>query len=257
MVIDGLSFEEMQDKIFCQDCLEGMRHIPDGSIDCIVSSPPYNTGLEYNGYKDSKPYAEYLEWMTSIFAESFRVLGNDGRMVVNIGDGKNGAIPTHSDFIQICKLIGFSVLTTIIWNKNTTSNRTAWGSFMSPSSPSFPRCFEFILVFRKSDKLLRKGIPTISKENFVSWSNGMWSIGCEKLDKIGHPAAFPVELPQRCIELLTYKGDVILDPFVGSGTTAIAAIREKRHFIGFELNAEYYQKAMKRIQNELSQPTLF
>jgi len=245
------------DKIYNEDCLVGMKQITDGSVDLVVTSPPYNVGLEYNEYNDKKPYNEYLFWIKQVFYECFRILGKDGRMCVNIGDGKNGSMPTHSDFIQICKEMGFTVLTTIIWNKNTTSNRFAWGSFMSPSAPSFPRCFEYILVFRKSDKLIRKGKSTISKENFISWSNGMWSFNCERLKEVGHPAAFPIELPKRCIELFCYEGDIVLDPFMGSGTTAIACIRENRRFIGFEINEEYYNIATKRIQQEQSQLKLF
>jgi len=236
-------------KIYNEDCLVGMKDIPDKSIHCIITSPPYNVGLDYDEYKDNKPYEDYLHWMKEIFSESYRVLTDDGRMCVNIGDAKNGSIPTHSDFIQIAKEIGFHILTIIIWNKNTTSNRCAWGSFMSPSSPSFPRCFEYILVFCKSPKLIHKGKITIEKKEFIDWSNGMWSFNCENLKKIGHPAAYPVELPKRCIRLFTYEDDVILDPFIGSGTTAIAAIMENRRFIGFEMSEDYYKIAEERINN--------
>ena len=236
--------------IYNEDCLEGMKKIPDSFVNCIITSPPYNVGLEYNEYKDNKPYEDYLDWIRKIFIESYRVLTEDGRMCINIGDGKNGSIPTHSDFIQIAKEIGFHVLTIIIWNKNTTSNRTAWGSFMSPSSPSFPRCFEYILVFRKTEKLTHTGKTTIEKKEFIDWSNGMWSFNTEKLKKIGHPAAFPIELPRRCIRLFTYEGDVVLDPFIGSGTTAVAALCENRKYIGFEMSEEYYKMAVERIDIE-------
>lgn len=120
---------------------------------------------------------------------------------------------------------------------------------MKASSPSFPRCFEYILVFRKSNKLLRKGVSTISKEEFIQWSNGYWNMNTEKLKKVGHPAAFPLQLPERCIKLFTYEGDVILDPFMGSGTTAIACIKTNRKFIGFELDEEYFNLSIERIKN--------
>lgn len=245
------------DRIYNEDCLEGMCRIPNESVDCIITSPPYNVGLSYNEYDDNKEYSDYLNWMTEVFGVCYRVLSADGRMCINIGDGKNGAIPTHSDFIQICKGIGFNVMTIIIWNKNTTSRRTAWGSFMSASSPSFPRNFEYILVFSKSKKLLSKGESTISKEDFIKWSNGMWTFNTEKLSKVGHPSAFPIEMPIRLLRMLTYKGAVVLDMFLGSGTTAVACIREKRHFIGFELSKEYFDKAIKRIENEKAQLTMF
>jgi site-specific DNA-methyltransferase (adenine-specific) len=194
--------------------------------------------------------------MTEIFNVCYRVLTADGRMCINIGDGKNGSIPTHSDFIQICKGIGFKVMTIIVWNKNTTSRRTAWGSFMSASSPSFPRNFEYILVFSKSKKLLSKGESTISKDDFIKWSNGMWTFNTEKISKVGHPAAFPIELPTRLLRMLTYKDAVVLDMFIGSGTTAIACIKEKRQYIGFEISQEYFDIANKRIAAETSQLSL-
>lgn len=240
-------------KIYNNDCLSGMKLIPDNSINCIITSPPYNVGLNYDEYKDNKPYEEYLSWMKDIFTESYRVLTSDGRMCINVGDGKNGSIPTHSDFIQIAKGVGFHVLTIIIWNKNTTSNRTAWGSFMSPSCPSFPRCFEYILVFCKTHKLEHKGVSTISKKEFIDWSNGMWSFNSEKLKKVGHPAAFPIELPTRCIKLFTFENDVVLDPFIGSGTTAVAALLNNRRFIGFEISEDYFKLASNRIMEVMSE----
>lgn len=237
-------------EIYNMDCLEGMKLISDKSINCIITSPPYNVGLDYDGYDDNKIYDDYLDWMKTIFEESYRILADDGRMCINVGDRKNGSIPTHSDFIQIAKNIGFNVLTIIIWNKNTTSNRTAWGSFMSASCPSFPRCFEYILVFSKSHKLLHIGKSTIEKNEFIEWSNGMWSFNGEKLKTVGHPAAFPVELPRRCIRLFTYEDDVVLDPFMGSGTTMVSCIREHRRYIGFELSKKYFDIAGQRIQEE-------
>jgi site-specific DNA-methyltransferase (adenine-specific) len=245
------------DKIYNEDCLDGMKKIPDGSVDCIITSPPYNVGLSYNEYNDSKEYSDYLAWMTNIFNVCYRVLAADGRMCINIGDGKNGSIPTHSDFIQICKSIGFNVMTIIVWNKNTTSRRTAWGSFMSASCPSFPRNFEYILVFSKNKKLLSKGESTISKDDFIKWSNGMWTFNTEKLSQVGHPAAFPIELPTRLLRMLTYKDAIVLDMFMGSGTTAIACIKEKRHFIGFEKDETYWKKSVERVKNEQRQLTLF
>ena len=235
------------------DCLEKMKELPDESVHCVITSPPYNVGLNYNYYDDNKEHQLYLDFMKKVFIQSYRVLSKDGRMIVNIGDGKNGSIPTHSDFIQICKKIGFQVLTTIIWNKNTTSNRTAWGSFMRASSPSFPRCFEYILVFRKSHKLLRKGVSTISKEEFIQFSNGYWNMNTEKLKKVGHPAAFPLQLPERCIKLFTYEGDVVLDPFMGSGTTGVACINTNRKFIGIELDKNYYDISCKRIKEAINE----
>ena len=238
--------------IYNIDCLEGLRQLDAKSINLIVTSPPYNVSKEYNSYDDNKPYNQYIDWMTTIFEECYRVLADDGRMVINIGDGKNGSIPTHSDFIQRCLSIGFKVMTIIIWNKNTTSNRTAWGSFQSPSAPSFPRGFEYIIFFSKSPKLTHKGEITIKKEDFITWSNGLWTFAPARLKEIGHPAAFPIELPRRCIELLTYKNDVVLDIFNGSGQTSIAAILTNRQYIGFEMDKEYFDLSLQRIDDFLT-----
>lgn len=242
------------------DCLCKMVEAPRGSVHCIITSPPYNVDLGNNKYKkegynthnDNMPYQEYLGWMTEVFRECYRVLSNDGRLCVNIGDGKNGKIPTHSDFIQICKGLGFIPLTTIIWNKNNTSNRCAWGSYLQAKAPSFPRPFEYILVFGKSDKLLREGVTTITKEEWVEYSNGLWVFAPEKRQKkYGHPAMFPVELPTRLIKMLTYEGDIILDPFMGSGSTGVACVNTNRRFIGIEIDEGYFNIAKERVDNTI------
>lgn len=245
-------------KLMQGDCLVEMNRLSEKTVNCIITSPPYNVDLGnnkykkegYNSHNDNMPYQEYLSWMSDVFRESYRVLSEDGRLCVNIGDGKNGKIPTHSDFIQICKGIGFIPLTTIIWNKNNTSNRCAWGSYLSAKAPSFPRPFEYILVFGKTDKLFREGITTITKDEWVEYSNGLWVFSPEKQQKkYGHPAMFPIELPLRLIKMLTYDGDVVLDPFMGSGSTGVACVNTNRDFIGIELDKEYFKVAERRIQD--------
>ena len=256
-------------KIYNEDCLEGMKQIPNGYIHCVITSPPYNVDLGNNKYNkngygkhnDNMPYQDYLSWMEHVFRECFRVLSEDGRICVNIGDAKNGKITTHSDFIQIMKSIGFMPMTTIIWNKNNTSNRCAWGSYLSAKSPSFPRPFEYVLIFEKTHGLIRSGETTITKYEWKQYSNGLWSFAPEtRQKKIGHPAMFPLELPTRLIKMLTYKGDVILDPFMGGGTTAVAAINNNRNFIGFEMDEKYFEIAKNRVEKALeekNQPNLF
>lgn len=253
-------------KLINNDCLIAMKELSNGSFHCVITSPPYNVDLGNNKYKkdgysthnDNMPYDDYLDWMKEVFKECYRVLSNDGRMCVNIGDGKNGKIPTHSDFIQIMKSIGFMPMTTIIWNKNNTSNRCAWGSYLSAKAPSFPRPFEYILVFQKSNGLERIGESTITKDEWKEYSNGLWSFAPEmKQKKIGHPAMFPLELPTRLIKMLTYKHDVILDPFMGVGTTAIACLNNDRKFIGIEIDDKYIEIAKKRIDKAKSQLKLF
>jgi site-specific DNA-methyltransferase (adenine-specific) len=245
-------------KIICGDSLTEMKNMPNNTINCIITSPPYNVNLGNNKYKkdgynihdDNMPYDEYLNWMKSIFTECYRILTEDGRLCVNIGDGKNGKIPTHSDFIQICKEIGFLPMTTIIWNKNNTSNRCAWGSYLSAKSPSFPRPFEYVLVFSKTPGLLKNGVSTITKDEWVEFTNGLWTFAPEKEQKkIGHPAMFPVELPYRLIKMLTYEGDVILDPFMGVATTGVACLKTDRNFIGIEIDKNYCLIGETRLNN--------
>lgn len=244
-------------KLIHGDCVNAMKDIAAGSVHCIITSPPYNVDLGNNKYNkngyashnDNMPYEKYLYWMSVVFKYCYDVLSDDGRICINIGDGKNGKIPTHADFVRIIQDIGFMPMTTIIWNKNNTSNRCAWGSYLSPSCPSFPRPFEYILVFSKSHKLLRTGQPTITKEEWKEYSNGLWTFAPQTgQKKIGHPAMYPVELPKRLIKMLTYKGDVILDPFMGAGTTAIACIDTDRRFVGIELDEKYFNIAKKRVE---------
>lgn len=256
-------------KLIRGDCLLIMNELPSNSVHCVITSPPYNVDLGNNKYKktgysthdDNMPYKDYLSWMEQVFCECYRVLSEDGRMCINIGDGKNGKIPTHSDFIQIANSVGFMPMTTIIWNKNNTSNRCAWGSYLSAKSPSFPRPFEYILVFEKTHGLIRFGETTITKDEWKEYSNGLWSFAPERSQKkIGHPAMFPVELPLRLIKMLTYKHDVILDPLMGSGTTGVSCVNENRKFIGIEMDEKYFEIAKNRVEKSLEEknkPNLF
>jgi len=142
-------------------------------------------------------------------------------------------------------------MVTIIWDKNNVSSRTAWGSFNSPSSPSFPTPFEYILGFAKQERKLQwKGETDLSKEEFISWSLAKWTFGGENIKKIGHPAAFPIELPIRCIKMFSWIGSVVYDPFMGSGSTAIACVKTNRMYIGSEISKEYVDLSLSRIANE-------
>lgn len=248
--------------LYTGDCIDTLNKIYESGerANIIITSPPYNVNLGNNKYKkegytstdDNLPYEDYLAWMREVFTACFNVLTDDGRICINIGDGKNGAIPTHSDFIQICKEIGFIPLTTIVWNKNTMSSRTAWGSYMKASAPSFPRGFEYILVLGKTQKLLTAGESTMTKDEFIQYSNGLWTFAPEQKQKdFGHPAMFPVELPLRLIKMLTYKGAIVLDPFSGTATTGVAALRTERKYIGIEKEPVYQEIAKDRLKKEV------
>jgi len=242
------------------DCFYGLDIICDNSINLVITSPPYNVNLgnnkynknPYDLYNDNKEHHEYVKWLKNIFQKMYNKLVIGGRICINIGDGKNGGVATSSDIIQfMCKDIGYIPMTHIIWDKGQIGNRTSWGSFLSPSSPSFPTPFEHILIFcKESKKLLKKGISDLTKEEFINWSLALWKFAPEnRMKKIGHPGMFPEELPRRLMKMLSYPGDLILDPFAGAGTTLKVAKDLNRNAIGFEISEEYCKITIERILN--------
>jgi len=244
--------------IFNEDCLEGIKKIDNELVNLVVTSPPYNLGdvsvhnhIEYNSYSDDKKFDEYIKWLREIFLFISLKLPKDGRVCINIGDQKNGAIPTHFHITKMMLQIGYSYFTTIIWNKSQTARRTAWGSWMSPSCPSFPTPFEYILVFYKEErKLQHKGESDIERQEYIDWSFAMWNFPGEgKMKKFGHPAMFPEEIPKRLIKMFSYVGDVVMDPFSGLGTTCKVAKDLDRRYIGFETDKEYYEKTLERLND--------
>lgn len=246
-------------KIYNMPCEEGIALLDDNSVDLVVTSPPYNVDLgnnkynknPYNLYNDNKDHKEYILWLKSIFKDVYRVLKSGGRVCINIGDGKNGAIPTNSDIIQMMTNdLKYIPMAHIIWNKNSVANRTAWGSFNSPSCPSFPTLFEHILVFAKdNNKLQYKGETDLTKEEFIKWAYSEWVFAPERNQKqIGHPVMFPEELPKRCIKMFSWKDAVICDPFSGAGTTCKVAKELGRQYIGFDISKEYCDISNSRLQ---------
>jgi len=244
-------------KIYNEDNLITLDRFDDDIIDLTITSPPYNVDLgnnkynktSYDIYNDNKEHKEYIEWLRVIFSKVYQKTKSGGRCVINVGDGSNGRIPTHSDIIQMMVNLKWIPTATIIWDKNNVSSRTAWGSFNSPSSPSFPTPFEYILVFSKYDRRLQyKGETDLTKEEFIAWSLAKWSFTGESGKKIGHPAPFPVELPLRCMKMFSWKDSIIYDPFMGSGTTAIACIQTGRQYVGSEISNHYYELSGDRIK---------
>jgi len=259
--------EELYDQLYCSRWEDAIVMIPSNSIDIIITSPPYNVSLgvgnkhkkdSYDSYDDNMPYTEYLEWITKLFTECNRVLKVGGRLCVNIGDGANGSVPSHSDFTQILLnkipdsvlLKPFEMITTIVWDKNQIGSSTSWGSWLSPSQPSFPTQFEFILIVGKGTKKHQgQGKASATKDTFIRNSRALWTFAPEggMIKKYGHPAMFPEELPRRCIDQLTYIGDIVLDPFSGCGSTCAVAKKMGRHYIGFEMSEKYHSKAEERL----------
>lgn len=228
-----------------------------GTVDLTITSPPYNVGLNYEGEcNDSMTYEKYLKFSRKWLANVYHWTRPTGRLCLNVGLDKNkhGKKPVCADLTQIAMDEGWKYHATIIWNEGTVSRRTAWGSWMSASAPHVIAPVEVIIVLYKDEwKRDHRGTSTITKEEFMAWTNGVWVFNGAR--KNGHPAPFPQKLPDRCIKLFSYLDDVILDPFVGSGTTTIAAIKNKRRSVGIEMSAEYHDLATKLVR-EACQPKL-
>lgn len=224
--------------------------IKNSSVDLIVTSPPYNVDIKYNSHKDDVSYSDYLEFTEKWLTKSFSLTKDSGRLCLNIALDKNkgGQQSVYSDVLQIAKKIGWKYHSTIIWNEGNMSKRTAWGSWLSASAPYVIAPVEVIVVlYKESWKKLEKGKSTINKEDFIAWTNGVWVFSGESKKRIGHPAPFPLQLPERCIRLFSYESDVVLDPFLGSGTTLVSCLKEKRKGIGVEYDKDYCEIAKRRL----------
>lgn len=251
---------EILNKIFCKTS-EKMEELPDNSVHLVVTSPPYNVGKEYD--KDLT-LGEYLEFLRKVWTEVKRVLVPGGRLCINLANlGRKPYIPLHAFVIEDLLELGFLMRGEIIWNKASSgSSSTAWGSWLSAKNPTLRDVHEYILIFSKGT-FSRESFgrnSTISKEEFLEFTKSVWTFSAESAKKIGHPAPFPVELPYRLIQLYTFENEVVLDPFMGSGQTAIAALKTHRFYVGYETNSEYVKLAERRISefvSELEKPRLF
>lgn len=239
---------ELKNKIILGNS-ENMKDIPDNSLHLMVTSPPYNVTKEYD---EDLSLKEYLNLLHNVFSETYRVLVDGGRACVNVANlGRRPYLPLSDYISQIMMGIGFQMRGEIIWNKGAGAGVSmAWGSWQSASNPVLRDVHEYILVFSKGSFARSKSRNienTITKEQFMEWTKSLWTMNPESAKKVGHPAPFPIELPYRLIQLYTFKGDVILDPFMGSGTTAIAALKSERKYIGYDNDPEYIKLAEKRI----------
>ena len=229
---------------------ESMKELPDSSVHLMVTSPPYNVGKDYD---EDLTLEEYRAFLKRVWMEVHRVLVPGGRTCINVANlGRKPYIPLHAFIIRDMTELGFLMRGEVIWDKAASaSSSTAWGSWQSASNPTLRDVHEYILVFSKGSfrhdrSESRK--DTITKEEFLEFTKSVWAFPTESAKKIGHPAPFPIELPYRCIQLYTFTNEVVLDPFMGSGQTALAALKADRHFVGYELNKEYLTLARKRIE---------
>ena len=265
-------------KIINGDCIEVMKTFPEGSIDLLVTSPPYNVNISYDVHKDDLPMEEYYEWSKDWLREAFRVLKDDGRIAVNVPNELNvqergGRILFVAEFWMMMKEVGFkfSGLVDLTEDSPHRVRQTAWGSWMSASAPYVYNPKEcIILAYKKSSKKLSKGVsqwlgtPTEvttedgkvknkmvyqdeDKKEFMNLVFGRWEYFADtrSLTK----ATFSMDIPAKAIKILSYKNDIVLDPFMGSGTSAFAAELLDRRWIGIELSPDYTEIARKRVQS--------
>jgi len=252
----------MSNKIFLKrealkiinDNILSTRKISSEEIDLIITSPPYNLDIKYNSHNDTLSYKEYLNFSKKWISRCFRWLKDDGRFCLNIPLDKNkgGQQSVGADLTALAKKVGFKYHSTIIWNEGNISRRTAWGSWLSASAPYVIAPVELIVIFYKKywKKTSGSKKSDINKKEFMEWTNGLWTFSGESKKRVGHPAPFPIELPKRCIKLFSYIGDTILDPFMGSGTTLIAAYLNNRKVIGIEFDKTYCELAKRRLIKE-------
>ncbi len=243
--------EEALNHLFIKSS-EKMDELPDNCIHLMITSPPYNASKQYD---ENLSLDEYLALLSRVWKETYRVLAPGARACINIANlGRKPYIPMHSYIIQQMLDIGYLMRGEIIWNKGSSASpSTAWGSWQSAANPVLRDVHEYILIFSK-ENFSRKNNGkenTIQRDQFLEWTKSVWNFPAVPAKKIGHPAPFPEELPHRLIQLFTFKGDIVLDPFAGSGTTCLAAAADQRYYIGYDTDADYIQLALKRLSNSV------
>lgn len=272
MTTTSLKTKQMKipiDTIIHDDVLRGLKKIPDNSVSLVFTSPPYNVDIPYGEHHNDKmPYEEYLKWLKAIFEECYRVLKPGGRMAINIDAMYNKEEdsfaedleakrrerfrPIIGDLQRLNEEIGFNWRTDICWDKqNVVGKATAWGSVNSCSCPNIRRRHEYILIWNKGPWKLEPTVPESKSDlvmkEFVQWSMSYWPIQPETTNRGGHPVPFPVRLARRVIKMFCFPGDIVLDPFCGSGTTCVTAYLLKRRYIGIELAEKWVEYSNNRI----------
>jgi site-specific DNA-methyltransferase (adenine-specific) len=263
----SVSSHRTLDKLIVGDA-RTMPEVPDASVALVVTSPPYFAGKEYEqalgGRGVPATYLEYLDLLRAVFAECVRTLEPGGRIAVNVANlGRRPYRSLSADVLSILQDdLRLLLRAEIIWVKQRgSSGSCAWGSFQKAANPVLRDLTERVIVASKGrfDRAVsakdraREGLPfqsTMTREDFLENTLDVWEIPAESASRVGHPAPFPVELPSRLIELYTYRGDLVLDPFAGSGATAVAAVRSGRSYVGYDLDESYIRLAESRVAEE-------
>jgi len=248
-------FETESGILYCGDCLEVMREFPKGSVNFVFTSPPYNLGTPYDRWSDKMDYAEYLDWCREWNELIYSVLRDDGRYCLNhylsCGTSEFRFAPLMDLNWILTREIGFKHHGLAIWFDTTLCARTAWGSWASASAPYVNSPFEGVLIlYKRQWKRRDEGESTVGGDLFVELCHGVWKAVPEKEYRKVHPAPFPEKLVEYGIRLFTFVSDIVLDPFVGSGTTAVVAERLGRRWIGVELSEKYCEISKKRLKKE-------
>ena len=238
------------DRVVVGDARAVLERLPGQSVHLAVTSPPYNVKIPYRGYTDNLPPAEYLGWLKEVWRALHRVLVPGGRFVLNVAPTSiKDFRPIHHDLSRDLRDLGYIMRTEIIWYKQTMGRRTAWGSWRSPSNPHIVPSWEYVLVFSKGQWKL-EGDPSavdISAREFERFSDGFWQIPPERR-RNGHPAPFPEALIERLVKFYSYRGNVVLDMFGGTGTVAAVARRLGRHYLNIDTSLEYCRAAADRVR---------
>ncbi|WP_419925941.1 DNA-methyltransferase [Candidatus Poriferisocius sp.] len=274
---DEVSPPACRDQLWVGDArkMDVFGQVADNSVALVVTSPPYFVGKEYEEAvgKGHTPadYVDFLTMLEEVFAQCVRKLEPGGRIAVNVANlGRRPYRSLSADVIAILQdRLGLLLRGEVIWQKaKGAGGSCAWGSFQRPGNPVLRDLTERVVIASKGrfDRAVpaaersERALPsegTAYVDEFMEATTDVWEIPTESAKRVGHPAPFPVELPQRLIDLYTYRGDLVLDPFMGAGTTAVAAVRTERHYVGFDTDADYIALAKKRIADErdrLEQP---